>query len=105
MDTCPRCGYKEGSASQQAFELFHALRDEYAAAQGLNKVEAKDTLCILFGVSVEYHGQPDLPKWPMVPCTLWGRKFLRKSTMFYTKDEMTWLIESTQEAIHVREGA
>lgn len=104
MTTCPRCGYHEGSASQQAFELFHALRDEYAAAQGLNKVEAKDTLCVLYGVSVEY-GEPwEPPKWPGVFCTLWGRRFFRKSTMFYSKDEMARLIESSQEAIGLQEG-
>jgi hypothetical protein len=101
VDTCPRCGYKEGSASQQAFELFHALRDEYAAAQGLNKVEAKDTLCILFGVSIEDEGQLDIPRdW--IACALWGRRYLRKSTTLYTKDEMNKLITASQEAIHAR---
>ena len=50
---CPRCHFRFPleAASQGAFELFHVLRDQYAEAQGLSKIEAKDTLCILFGVS------------------------------------------------------
>jgi hypothetical protein len=100
MESCPRCGYRPDSASEDAFKLFHALRDEYATAQGMSKIEAKDQLCVMFGISVEYEGQADLPKWPMVACRVWGRKHLRKSTTAYTKDEMARLIEASQEAIH-----
>lgn len=107
MITCPRCKHRfiENTSSQQAFELFHALRDEYAKAQGMNMVTAKDTLCVMFGVSLEYGDDFNPPKWPGVFCELWDRRFFRKSTLAYTPKEMAHLIESTEEAIHVREEA
>jgi hypothetical protein len=104
MVVCPRChhAFPENTSSREAFELFHAIRDEYAMAQGLNKVDAKDTLCVSFGVSLEYGDDFTPPKWPGIFCTLWGRKFFRKSTLAYTREEMSRLIESSQEAVHVR---
>jgi len=103
---CPRCHFRFPleAASQGAFELFHVLRDQYAEAQGLTKIEAKDTLCILFGVSEEVGDDflAKLPKWPGVFCEVWGRRFFRKSTLAYTKDEMTKLIEASQEAVNER---
>lgn len=100
MEFCPRCGFRPDSASGEAFRLFHALVDEYAAAQEMSRHEAKDTLCVLYGVAVEYEDGMVFPKWPMVGCTLWGRRFLRKSTTAYDKEEMARLIERSQEAIH-----
>ena len=107
MIECPRCHHKfpEALAKQDAFELFHALRDEYAAAQGLGKVEAKDTLCVQFGVSLEYGDDFVPPAWPGVFCKLWGRRFFRKSTLAYTPAEMSKLIEGTSEAIYAKEEA
>ena len=105
MITCPKCGHSfpENPASREAFELFHALRDEYAVAQGMNKVEAKDTLCVMFGVSLEYGDDFTPPKWPGVFCGLWGRKFFRKSTLAYTPKEMGHLIDGAQESVHSKE--
>jgi hypothetical protein len=105
--TCPFCkrSFPEALAKQDAFELFHALRDEYAEAQGMHKVEAKDTLCVLWGVSREYGDYFVPPKWPGVFCALWGRRFFRKSTLAYTPREMSKLIEGTEESIHVKEEA
>jgi hypothetical protein len=104
MITCPACGHSfpENTASREAFEMFHALRDQYADAQGMNKVDAKDTLCVLFGVAQEYEEPWNPPRWPGVFCRLWGRLFFRKSTLAYTRDEMTKLIDSTQEAVYSR---
>lgn len=104
MVTCPKCGHKfpENIASQQAFELFHALRDEYAEAQGLKKPEAKDILCVSFGVALDIEDESfweHLPPWPGVFCEVWGKKYFRKSTLAYTKDEMSKLINSSQEAV------
>jgi hypothetical protein len=101
MIKCPKCGhaFPESQAKQGAFELFHVLRDQYAQAQGMNKVEAKDSLCVLFGVSVECEKGFKPPKWPGVFVRLWGRLFFRKSTLAYTEAEMSHLIEATQEAI------
>ena len=64
MIVCPKCkhAFPESTSSREAFELFHALRDDYAVAQGLNKVEAKDTLCVLYGVSLEYGDDFEPPK-------------------------------------------
>ena len=102
MIECPRCHYQfpEALAKREAFEAFHAIRDEYAAAQGMNKVEAKDTLCVMYGVSEEVGDSflANLPKWPGVFCKLWGRVFYRKSTLAYTPAEMHRLIEGSAEA-------
>jgi hypothetical protein len=105
MVECPKCHHRfpESVAKKDAFELFHVLRDQYAEAQGMNKVEAKDILCVQFGVSIECEKGFKPPSWPGVFCRLWGRLFFRKSTLAYTKDEMSKLIEATQEVIHVRE--
>ena len=94
MIVCPKCkhAFPESTSSREAFELFHALRDDYAVAQGLNKVEAKDTLCVLYGVSLEYGDDFEPPKWPGVFCQLWGRRFFRKSTLAYTPKQMSHLI-------------
>jgi hypothetical protein len=102
MVTCPFCkkSFPDSVAKQSMFELFHVLRDQYAQAQGLNKVEAKDSLCVLFGVSVECEKGFKPPKWPGVFVRLWGRLFFRKSTLSYSQEEMSHLIESTQEAIY-----
>lgn len=103
MLECPACHhrYPESLAKQSAFELFHALRDEYAVTQGMNKVGAKDTLCVLFGVSEEVGDDflSRLPKWPGVFCQIWGRRFFRKSTLAYTPKEMGYLIDGTQESV------
>ena len=103
---CPRCHFRFPleAASRGAFKLFHALRDEYAHAQAMNLIEAKDTLCVMFGVSVEIGDDflSKLPPWPGVFCEVWGRRFFRKSTLAYSKDEMTKLIEGSQEAVHER---
>jgi hypothetical protein len=106
MIECPKCHHRfpENTASREAFELFHAIRDEYARAQGLSMVEAKDVLCVSFGVSLEYGDDFAPPKWPGVFCEVWGRRFFRKSTLAYTKAEMSRLIESSQEAVYQDEG-
>ena len=97
MIVCPRCAYAfpEALAKREAFEAFHAIRDEYAAAQGMNKVEAKDTLCVMYGVSLEYGDDFEPPRWPGIFCRLWGRLFYRKSTLAYTPAEMHRLIEGS----------
>ena len=102
MITCPRCHHRfpENTASREAFELFHVLRDQYAEAQGLSKIEAKDTLCVSFGVSLEYGDDFTPPGWPGIFCEVWGRRFFRKSTLAYSRDEMMKLIEASQEAIY-----
>jgi hypothetical protein len=107
MITCPRCkhSFPENMASRQAFEMFHALMNQYAVAQGLNKVDAKDTLCVAFGISMEYGDDFQPPKWPGVFCRpkAWqGRVFFRKSTLAYTPKQMSDLIDATQEAVHSR---
>lgn len=105
MITCPRCSHRfpENTSSRQAFELFHALMNEYARVNGLNRVDAKDTLCVLYGVSVEFEGKEwTPPKWPGVfcrPTCYQGRVFFRKSTLAYTPKQMHDLIEATQEAV------
>jgi hypothetical protein len=102
MIECPKCGHRfpESLAKRSSFEMFHALRDEYARAQGIGMVEAKDTLCVMFGVSLEYDDDFQTPKWTGRFCELWGRKFFRKSTLEYTKEEMHTLIMFSEEAIH-----
>jgi len=104
---CPRCGHvwSDGAKrSDDQFKLFHALCNEYARAQGMDQVTAKDTLCVLYGVSEEIGDDflSKFPKWPGVKCELWGRRFFRKSTLFYTKEEMSGLINGASEAIHER---
>jgi hypothetical protein len=104
MLECPKCHHRfpEAQAKQEAFELFHALRDEYSVAQGMQKPEAKDTLCVMYGVSMECEKGFQPPKWPGVFCRLWGRLYFRKSTLAYTPKEMSHLIDGAQEAIHGR---
>jgi hypothetical protein len=104
---CPKCSHRfpEAVAKQAPFEYFHVLVDQYAIAQGLNKVEAKDSLCVLFGISKEYEEPWEPPKYPGVFCRLWGRMFFRKSTLAYSPNEMSRMIQSTQEAIHTGEGS
>ena len=104
---CPSCGFvwTDGAKrSEEQFRLFHALVHEYSIAQGMDMVTAKDTLCILYGVSLEIGDDflAKFPPWPGVKCELWGRKFFRKSTLIYRKKEMTALIEGATEAIHER---
>jgi hypothetical protein len=107
MVTCPFCkkSFPEAQVKQEAFSYFHVLVDQYAIAQGLSKVEAKDSLCVLFGISKEYEEPWEPPKYPGVFARLWGRLFFRKSTLAYTKDEMSRLIEASEEAIHTGEGS
>lgn len=102
MIVCPKCGHSfpEALAARDAFELFHALRDSYAKEQGMGKIEAKDTLCVCYGVSKEYEEPWYPPPWPGVFCRLWGRLFFRKSTLAYTPEEMSHLISMTSEAVH-----
>jgi hypothetical protein len=109
MIECPFCHSKfpEAIAAREAFEAFHAIRDEYAVAQGLTKVDAKDTLCVMYGVSEEVGDDflSKLPKWPGVfcrPLAFRGRIFYRKSTLAYSPAEMHQLIEASAEAAGVK---
>lgn len=109
MVTCPRCKHRFPleQASQNAFELFHVVRDAYAKATGHNNVYAKDELCVMYGVSMEVGDDflSKLPKWPGVFCELWGRKFFRKSTLAMSKEEMNELIGKSYEAVYAAGGS
>lgn len=107
MTKCPLGGYcyrnQSAIRSEDSFDLFHAIRDAYADAQGYDKVLAKDELCCLFGVAIEDEGQLDIPKdW--IACVVWNRRWLRKSTLKYTKAEMTKLIEKSINAVYEAGG-
>lgn len=101
MVTCPKCGHRFplAQATRDAFELFHVIRDSYARVNGYTKGYAKDELCVLFGMSVEYKEPWTPPKWPGVFCELWGKPYFRKSTLAYTKEEMTQLIDGATGAV------
>ena len=104
MVRCPRCGHNfvpsQDVRSESSFELFHVLRDIYARARGINNIDAKNELCVKYGVAVEYEpGKFVPPKWPglFVEVNEWIH--FRKSTLAYTKEEMAHLIDGTTLAI------
>ncbi len=104
MITCPRCHFhfvpSPAVRSEDAFSLFHVYRDAYARARGKNNVDAKNELCVKYGVAIEYEpGVFRPPSWPGLFVEVDGWIHFRKSTLAYTKDEMHDLIEATMVAI------
>lgn len=103
MVTCPKCKHRFplAQATQDAFELFHVIRDAYAKVNGYTKAHAKDELCLHFGVAVKYREPWQPPEWPGVFCKPYadGVLYFRKSTLAYTKDEMAQLIEGSTGAL------
>lgn len=103
MVTCPRCHYhfvpRQDVRSEDSFELFHVIRDAYCRATGYSSVYAKNELCILHGVAVEYHEPFTPPPWPGVFVEIWNKIYFRKSTTQYSKDEMARLIEGATSAV------
>lgn len=104
MTRCPRCGHKFVPSpvvrSEDAFELFHALRDQFAHLQSWSAVVAKNWLCVHYGVAIEYEPGKFLPpKWPGIFVEVDNWWHFRKSTLAYTKDEMARLIDGTTQAI------
>ena len=102
MVTCPRCKHRFplAQATQDAFEMFHVVRDAYAKVNNYDKQFAKNELCVLFGVSVECEPGWKYPDWPGMFVNLWGKEYFRKSTLAYTKLEMTQLIEGATGALY-----
>jgi len=97
---CPRCGHHFVPArdlrSDSSFNLFHVYRDAFAKHQGWSNVYAKNWLCVHYGVAVEYEpGTFKPPKWPGVFCEVDDWVHFRKSTLAYTRAEMTDLIART----------
>lgn len=90
---------KEAPATDEAFHYFHLLRDAYASTNGYNKQYAKDELCVQWGVALPIGKALEKPpKWSGHVVEIWRRKYLRKSTSQYTKQEMSDLIEGTISA-------
>jgi hypothetical protein len=66
----------------------------------MNNVDAKNLLCVLYGVAIEYEPGKFLPpKWPGLFVEVNDWIHFRKSTLAYTKDEMAHLIDGTVLAI------
>ncbi len=104
MVRCPRCGHNfvpsPGARSESAFELFHVYRDEYSRLSGLSPVNAKNWLCVHYGVAIEYEpGKFVPPKWPGLFVEVDDWIHFRKSTLAYSKKEMAHLIDGTAQAI------
>lgn len=104
MITCPRCHFhfvpSPAVRSEDSFELFHVYRDAYARARGINNIDAKNELCVKYGVAIEYEpGKFVPPKWPGLFVEVDDWIHFRKSTLAYTKEEMARLIDATALAI------
>lgn len=100
MTTCPRCGHHFVPAkdvrSEDSFELFHVYRDAYAKWKGWSNVYCKNWLCVHYGVAIEYEpGTFRPPSWPGIFVEVDNWIHFRKSTLAYTKQEMTDLIART----------
>lgn len=85
--------------SDRAFRYFHALMGRYAEGLGLDKVWAKEELCLLHGVALPYDDGFEPPDWPGHFVEYHGRIYFRKSTTAYTKEEMAALINGTIAAL------
>lgn len=104
MIKCPLGGYCYKSRaelrSEDSFELFHVYRDEYSRLSGLSPVDAKNWLCVHYGVALEYEpGKFVPPKWPGLFVEVDEWIHFRKSTLAYNKKEMAHLIDGTAQAI------
>ena len=98
---CPHCGkaFTPALASNDAFELFHVIRDQYADKKGMDKIEAKNELCLRFGIYIEYRDTFKPPEWPGVFIDYHGEIYFRKSTLAYTKREMMELVDKASMAL------
>ena len=92
------------SSHDRAFKLFHALRDEYAAAQGLGKDYAKALLKFRHGSGTVpwMEGFTPIPGQRGAFVEVEDRMYWLKSTTVYTAGELTILITGTQYELDQR---
>lgn len=94
----------EDKRSGEAFRLFHAYMNRYAAAQGYNQYDAKEELKRLFGVTIRII---DVAAFIINPPKRSGRFVelhseihFHISTKEYTKSEMSRLLDGTIQACY-----
>ena len=94
------------SKHEGLFKAFHVYRDQYAAAQGLEAEYAKALLKLKYGPSVPYTTVDFRPPLDWKFCRfveIEGRIYCLKSTLTYTAEELSRLIESTIAELNGRE--
>jgi len=81
------------------FLKFHALRDEYADATGLDNEYAKQELKHLYGVTIPYTEGFKPPTRPGKFVEIYGAIEFQVSTRNYTTEELMRLVDGTECAL------
>jgi hypothetical protein len=92
----------QGASAQ--FKAFHAYRDEYAALAGLDNEYAKAELKAMYGVAYRWGPGFEPPSRSGRFVEIHGEMQFLVSTLEYTDDELSRLIQGTQYLISELEG-
>jgi len=90
------------SRTDRQNRYFHALINRYRDALGFSMEEAKNELCIQFGITVKVDNWEDFdpPDWGGTFVLYFNELYFRKSTREYTTVEMKALIDGIKLACY-----
>lgn len=89
------------SRTDRQNRYLHALIQRYRQAMGYSMSEAKNELCIEFGIAEEFREETfDPPPYTVRFVLYHGKLYMRKSTPEYTTGEMKTLIDGIKMACY-----